>query len=525
MPEWILLLPLIFPPIAALAFALAAPRVSESARARLPIALTLVEIILILINGAPGLHRLALSEWEVASFTFALEIDGITFVLWLAIFSPLLLLSSTSFDPFAYIVLSAAAFLLTAASPIAICAALVALDATLFLWRLARGIERETALRALAAGQLTTLILFAGALLAGTRAQNESAWLIALALWGRLGLFPFHWLPLARGASTRDLWIARGAPLIAAQSLWLHWEMDQVPVPAETIAALSALALIAIYLWSRQEEEPSRAASAMFSFGIAAVPLAIAFGGNAARALAFWLTLGNACALILFEMALKWRAEGRIRWTRWLWLAGLLSLAGFPLTPAFLGRAGVYASLWQANQFALLIVNGLISLAVLFSLWRFAFGIQAAQHRAPVRAEYVPLVLIAVTLVGLTLSSLALAPALSETMGASAESALDRVIRTSDAAAVFAGFVFLLAPLIAAFPLARLNLSLPPRADAILRAAARVGDLTWLITPLMRAVYRVGAFARDAGALVESNPTIWVLLAALWIAILVLFPR
>ncbi|MBI3741498.1 MAG: hypothetical protein HY257_07050 [Chloroflexi bacterium] len=476
MPDGLLGLVFIFPALAASLLRVLAPRLMPQRRGGFILALASIEIALIILNRVMGAREIILFDWQAAAFSFAFEMDGVAFLLLLALFVPLLILtplnSSVSLDPFPFFVLSAATLLTTAASPFAIYSAWVALDLGMGAWRIARQIEDETALRFFATSQIAALIYFAGAVLVSAQLRAEGTLLIALGLWGRLGLFPFQWVTLHRGESSRDLWIARGAPLVAASSLWMHWRPNDF-IHQTLIAPLAIFALIAIAVWLRNAEEPSRAVSVIIAFPFVMLPL-IAWTGDAAPAFSVWLVLGNIFALILFEMALKWR------------------IASVPIFSA---------------------------------LWNFERGIQGTQRRAPSASEYLLLAFSAILFVGLIVFPLYITAALGESSAAAAEIALDRVVRSNDIAGVIAGFALLFAPLVAGFFLARSTFAVPARGDQFLRVAARAFDLDWLMRPALGGGYRIAAWVRNVGAVVENNPALWVLLAALWVAIFILFPR
>ncbi len=528
LPDSLFLLALVFPSLGALGGALAARR-APTAQRWLTMLLCAIEIALVSFVAAPGAHRAILSDWEAGGITFAFEIDGATFLLLITLLAVPILLAlvqaAPAFDAYAIFALNASIILLTAATPITVFFASATLDIAIFAWRMRRGIEAETATRSLAVGQIANIVFFAGAMLLLARFRNEGAQLIALALWGRAGLFPFHWLPLWRGSSSRDLWIARGAPLLAALNLWLHWRRWQADMPTELVGILAALALIGALLWMRQAEVPQRAVSIVPFFAAVLVPLVVAFGGDAALALGVWLTLGIAFSLVLFEIAMNWSPEQKTRWTRILWVAGLLALAGVPLTPAFLGQAGLYVSLWENGQGALLFLCAMTSLVVYGSVWRFGIGIQGSEPRNPYARERVALWLIFAAYFALPLISLPLGNAIGESLARATESALDRVIRTNNAPAVLGALALLFVPLLVSlfFALARGQVS--ARLDAILRALARLWHLDWFARPLAFSAYWMSALARNFLAMAEENPTVWILLIALWVVIFILVPR
>jgi NADH:ubiquinone oxidoreductase subunit 2 (subunit N) len=526
MPDWVLLLPILFPPVGALVLALIMPRAAAPARVLLPILFLAIEIAAIAANAAPGSHTLLISIWDLASYTLALQLDGVSFLLLLAMFVPLVALwlvapPRATFGLLQSLVLVAAILLTTSANLITVYFAWALFDLAILAWRFAQEIEREGALRAFAVSQTAALALCGGALMLGSARAADSASLIALGFWARLALFPFHWTLPARGSDAYDLWFARGVPLLAGSNLWLHWWTLRADVPLTLIGTLAAVALIAATFWIWSEEQPARAAVVGIAHSTAFVPLAIAFGGGAALALAMWLTLSAAIALALFEFALRWRAENRNRYPRALWFVALFSLAGLPLTPAFLGRLGLYVALWQAGEGLLLLLASAATMLTLAPMWNLGFDLRGAENRAPTRAERAALLLLTLVFVALALAPTLIAHALAPNVGEAAEGALDRVVRTDDALSVGVGLGALFLPVIASYFLSGVNRVYFPRLDAFLQRAARAFDLDWVARVMTRVGLQVGALARRASTIAEENPTVWILLAGLWIAIFI----
>ena len=534
MPDWILLVPILFPLIGALGLSFIVSLGSSRARSWLTIIFLALEIIVVLVNIAPGSHALVLSAWTPASFSIAFQIDGVTLLLLLTMFIPLVAIwlaapplpptSGSQRVPYGVLpilVLTGALLVAAAGNAITVYVAWAVLDVAIFSWRVAYDIEKESALRTFAVSQTAALALFAGALMLGSERSADGAALIALAFWARLALFPFQWTLPTHGTDTRDLWFARGMPLIAAADLWIRWSTLNVDAPMALIGTLAAAAIIAASIWIWREEQPNRAVVVSASHALALVPLAIAFGGDAAPAFALWLTFSAVTAIALFELAQRWRAENRNRYPRLIWFAGIISLAGLPLTPAFLGRVGLYISLWETGQWLLLLVAGLTTALVLAPLWNLGFDLKGAENREPTRAEYVGLVLITLIFIVLALAPTFIAHALAPGMGDAAEHALDRVIRTSDTLGIIIGFTLLILPIIGSYWLRVPARHFHPRAGALLLRAGRLFDLEWLEHIVTGTGYRMGALARSTSTIAEENPTVWILLAGLWVAIFI----
>ncbi|HEX7588271.1 MAG TPA: hypothetical protein VF478_08155, partial [Anaerolineae bacterium] len=365
------------------------------------------------------------------------------------------------------------------------------------------------------------LALVAGALVLGTDRAGDGAFLIAVAFWARLALFPFQWTLPTRGTDAHDLWFSRGIPLIAGSNLWLHWSALHVDAPITLIGTLFVVSVVAAAIWIWREEQPTRAVVIGTSHAIAFIPLAIVFGGEAGQALALWLTLSAVVALALFELAQRWRAENRNRYPRLIWFAGILSLAGLPLTPGFLGRAGLYVSLWETGQWLILVIAGVTTALLLVPLWNLAFDLQGTENRKATRIENAGLVLMTLSGAALAFAPMLIAHALGPDVGNSAERAFDRSIRTNDVLGVAIGFAVLILPVIGSYYLRIPARHFHPRAGSLLLRAAHVIDLEWLARASTIFGYRVGALARGASTIAEENPTVWILLAGLWVAIFI----
>ena len=114
--DWVLSWPILFPILGALLLMPIAPRVPARIRAWLPIVFLAIEIILIGINAAPGRHRFLISDWVNAQFSILLQMDGITWLLLLTMFVPLIALwliaaPRKPFDLLAILVLTASILL------------------------------------------------------------------------------------------------------------------------------------------------------------------------------------------------------------------------------------------------------------------------------------------------------------------------------------------------------------------------------------------------------------------------------
>lgn len=519
-PDWILSLPILFPLIGALVFLLL-PRFKVEVRSPLMLGLLFVEIALVLLNSAPGSHRLVLSTWERAALTFALRMDGVT---WLLVLTMLVLwlarelIAPTRGEAHVWSVLAAALLLATADGVAMTLVAWTLLDVALWAWRVARDVERTAAWRSLVLSGLAALIFFAGALTART---SEGATLLALALWARAGLFPFHALVPAREVDASTLWIARGIPLLAIANVWLHWSAFQAAMPYTVIGILAGASLIVTALWMWRADDAPRALSLGAMYAFALVPLSLALS-EAGVAFALWQTLAIAFALALGEIAWHWRAEKPNVVPRALGGIAVCALAGLPLTPAFLGRLGLYVALVESGEWLLLALVFLATFVVCASLWHWTSALKGTAPRAPTRIESAGLMIALVAFAILAFTASLIAPALG--IAESAARALARVVWTNNALGVGIGAVVLLLPLVGAYAW---RARVAPRSDerTLIARLARVSELEGLERAAIRVGKRASVFTRDLFTLTEENPTVWILFAALWVGIFIATAR
>jgi hypothetical protein len=510
--EWIGLLPIFLP-------LLAAPILTRARRARSTfiLAFFVLQIGAIFLPRAFDAPRLVLADWQAASFTLAFRADGIAIALWLALLIPFCAIGLAAprapFDFSALGIFSGAMLLIAADGAPAILFAWILLDLAIFARRLANEIEIASAARGLSVGIFAALIFFAGLML-------NNATLVALALWARLALFPFHPGLPTRGADNSDLWIARAAPMLTGAAVWMR-----VGPPDAWIVWLAGATFIIALIWIWREEEPARAVTISAMHALALIPLARAFGGNAGAAFALWLAIGAAFAFGFFELAMRWRADNRNRYPRLLWFAGVIALASAPLTPGLFGRAGTYIALWASGQWLALLLAGTATTGLLAPLWNFAFAISGAETRDPRRGEYAGLAILLCAFAIFTFAGVPFAQAFDAPLREAADAAMARVIWTDDALGVLIGFLFLLAPIIASYLLRGIARAIRPRPSSFATRVARWLDLVWLERALTRIGNRIGLSARNISGIAEENPTLWLLLVGLWVAILILAAR
>ena len=523
MPEWILLLPILFPMVGALIFKLVLLRLPKQTQL-LAILFLVFELVAILVNIAPGSHTLVISAWQAASFSVMLQLDGVTLIILLAMFVPLVAIwliapPQSSFGFLPALVLSASIALAISASPIAIYIAWVLFDLAVFAWQFAYHHEPGNNLQTLAVSQFAAFGVLIGAVLIAS--PVDAGFWLAIAFWARLAVLPFHWTLPMRGSDAHDLWLARGIPMLAASALWVRWSALQTQVPSQTIGVLVALALVVQILWMWREEIPTRAAIIGVTYSAVFIPLGVAFDPEASVAYVLWLALSTAIAIAFFEMAQRWRAENRNRYPRLLWFAGFFMLTGLPVTPAMLGRIGVYVALWENGQAALLLWASIASMWILAPLWNFGFDLKASDSREPSRIEIAGLLVIGLAFLALTIVPILIPYVFSSALGDATNRAIDRVIRTNDFIGVAMGVILLIVPIVVSYGLRLLVPMFHVRPNSWLVRLGDFFELDWLERLAINLGTRISGMLSGAVTIAEENPTVWVLFVALWVAIFI----
>ena len=529
MPDWIVILPVLVTLFAAPLFGLLA-RQFASARRWLAIILLALTLLAVALNIAPGTHRWVVADWHAAAFLIAFRADGTVIAMWLLMLVPLLALwlvapPQSPFAPTRVLLLSAALLLTAADGIVAMFLAWTLFDLAMLAWRIAHDAEQANAARGLVTGLFAGILLFGGAMLLGTPRADDGARMIALALWARLALFPFQSLLPRRGADAADLIFSRALPILATSALWARWNDFKVAAPGDLIGTLAILTWLVALIWIWREEDPVRAVTVGASHAITLVPLAMAFGGDAGSVFVWWLAASLALAFAFFEMALRWRAENRNRWARLLWFAGVFTLLAPPLSPAFLGRVGVYVSLWESGQGLAWLLIGIVTTWLVAPLWNFAFAVRGTEERATHRTESLAIGLLALAFIALTLVPLPIAQAFGEQMNEATNAAMVRVIWTNNVLGVVSSFALVLVPILLSFPLASQVRGWHLRVNSLWMRIARIFDLYWLEHFATRVGMQTGNVARRVSIITEENPTVWLLLAGLWVAILILVLR
>jgi hypothetical protein len=186
---------------------------------------------------------------------------------------------------------------------------------------------------------------------------------------------------------------------------------------------------------------------------------------------------------------------------------------------------GAYVALWQSNNGVVILLAGAVMLAILMPVWNIGFALKGSEPRNPSRIEYAGLSIVLIYFAVLVFVPMPLAQILGTAVGQSAERALDLVIRTDNVIGVVLSVIALFAPVFIAYGMNPLVLRLRPRTDSAYTIIARWIGLDWLAHLANAIMERTGRLARGLVSITEENPTVWLLFAALWVAIFAMLIR
>lgn len=374
----------------------------------------------------------------------------------------------------------------------------------------------------LGAGALTlnsgSSLRFANASLEGLAAD-----LVLLAAWIRSGLFPFLTAHLDSKPGASSDAMARTALVLLAGTYLLVRALTMMKGEFAYSSLLYSTALFAtgataILTLARREEGVDIHSVAI---ALAAPMLLTAFLGppEGSAALTIWLGLGAFNFVMLAAGLFLIRSNTRNRpLRRILWGVGVFLAAGFPLTPSFLGRTGLYTSAIRVGEAPLVAALVAATTLVLLPLWRGFLAEPFDDVHPPSPADYAGLgaILLPIAVEGLLPFSF------SSLFGRNVEDAgafaFDAVFRPQTLLMPAILLFSLIFPIAASLYLARgwgkagIKLGLPP-------VLAQALDLTALGRGIVAMLDLIAVSARQTSALIEQHPLGWILFAAIWVAV------
>lgn len=410
-------------------------------------------------------------------------------------------------------------------------------DLGLIFWRIldTPTIERaHLPWRAFALSQLGALIFLAAGIFvsaggsslrfANTQITGISADLILLAAWIRSGLYPFQ-IPIFagwNGARSQRLLrtcitILLGGYLIVRMLGLMQGEFRNFSLfYAISLIAVAAAALLVIV----EKESGPESVLTVLAFGapIFVTPFVAVPAQGAAFVL--WLTLGAFnLALVVLGTSLVRSNSRRRPLVRILWAAAILTAAGFPLTPGFLGRVGLYAAAFGSGQGLLAVALSAVATLALIPLWRGFLSPLAGQDNKPNVLEYVGIAGLLLPIVAEGAAPFYLTGLFGREVEDASTFAFDALYHSSSPLGPIAVLASVLLPLPIAFFIARGTLSTANRRWEVQASFTRAFDLLGLRRALILGLDSLGVAARQVSALIEQHPIGWILLAAIWVAV------
>jgi formate hydrogenlyase subunit 3/multisubunit Na+/H+ antiporter MnhD subunit len=410
-------------------------------------------------------------------------------------------------------------------------------DMGILVWNLSGSDEpqsRGAAWRALATSQFGALVfLGAGALTlnSGSSLRFESATLVGLpadlvlvAAWMRSGLFPFHFGAAedSRDISYRELEQSAltflvGTFLIIRAVMMIQGELNYgSAIYTLALLAVGASALMGV------GSATSGGTFAWTAFATGAPVLLIPFvaGPSARPSIVLWLALGLFNLTILGAGARRLSTNARHRPLRRVaWAAAILIAAGFPLTPAFLGRVGLYASSIAAGEGILVAALVAGTTLALLPLFRELLHSPLEGEMKPKLPEYFGLAVMLLPAIVEGMTPFVLVSFFGRQVEDGAAFAFDALYHARNVLGPTLLFGALLLPLPLAFIIERARTGATRPRGYAPQWIRRVLDLSALGRALVKVLDSVGLTARQVSALVEQHPLGWLLFAAFWLAV------
>ncbi|MGB8648099.1 MAG: hypothetical protein WCF84_22880 [Anaerolineae bacterium] len=392
-----------------------------------------------------------------------------------------------------------------------------------------------------------------------------AATLILFAAWVRSGLFPFQ-VPMAQrlaqlpgldsvqtssqpgrghglhpsaligpGMGKRfgdDLYgialgVLMGLYLLTRSQLVLLGPAPSGLVPSGNIALSELLVILALFglgatalLALLQPNRDAQLAWACWAAGAAVWVIPFMPVLNVHSALAVWLALGLWHMVVaLLGARLLCAQTLRQPWRQVLWGLAILCAVGFPLTPGFFGRIGLYAVVLNGGGLPYLVLLPITLTFALVPLWRAFFDVRGEQERTPTVVEYIGLALLILPPLIEGIVPFAIMSLFGPGVEDASAFAYDALLHAPNFWQPIILVLAVIFPLPLAFILARYFSRWEGRLVAPARPALAVLDLS-LITRLgVRIMDTLMTGVRELSALIEQHPVGWFLFAALWVAL------
>ncbi len=236
--------------------------------------------------------------------------------------------------------------------------------------------------------------------------------------------------------------------------------------------------------------------------------------------LAIWLGLGIWHLLVIGNGVRLLRVHTvRQPWRQVLWVLAILCAVGFPLTPGFFGRIGLYAAALDGGAWPYLLILPIVLTLALIPFWRAFFTAQGEEERSPTLVEYLGLGLLILPPVVEGIIPFVIISLFGSPVEDASAFAYDALLHAPNLLQPVILVLAVILPLPLAFVLARRFSGWDERLIAPARPALALLDLS-LVTQLgIWAMDALSTGLRELSALIEQHPIGWALFAALWIAL------
>jgi hypothetical protein len=528
------------------ALAILPPRRSTRFRLFISVAAVLAALVLLLVNGrqseiAPFLFPAASSAPDLdLTLNFspgALFFSAVTLIGFLGLGLIEASRAETRVGAGALVTLSGAVAFYCAANWPTLAAAWLLVDLGFLLWRLSDSNEpnwRSLPWRGLGFSQFGALIFLAAGVLvlnsgSSLRFENGalgglSADLVVLAAWIRTGLYPFKSLPPSKTSAGRPDRLERvaltamlGSYLLIRALIMLQGEFAFASL-LYSLALLGVGATALLVLTEGGTGQDLASVAQAIAAPMLLTPFLAVLGPS--PAIVVWLALGLFDFVVIATCARLLRTGNRRQpWRQVLWGVAILAAAGFPLTPGFFGRIGLYAAASQSGGVLLAAAIAASTTLALVPLWRGFLEARGEQQRNPTWIEYAGLAALLLPLFFEGLAPFVVTSFFGRGVEDASTFAYDALLRAPNASSPLLLLGAVILPLPLAFLLARARGPLLPLIGDAPRMIARVLDLSWLGRGIVWALDSLGMAARQVTALIEQHPIGWILFAAIWVAL------
>jgi hypothetical protein len=410
-------------------------------------------------------------------------------------------------------------------------------DVGMLVWSLSGSIERHVGSapwRALALSQFGVLLFLGAGVLVlngGSSLRFESsalsglpADLVFVSAWMRSGLYPFQTTRSFVSGDTRH-----GSLEQAALTFWLGtflvMRSQMITVGGFAFpSALYSLALVGVgattfmVLGATGSPGLMRWTTLALSSPILLTPFVASIPER--PSIVFWLGVGLFNLAIIYLGLRTVHTNTRRRPLRRIgWGLAILVAAGLPISPAFLGRVGLYASAIRSGEGVFVAGLSAATTLAIVPLCRELFESRFEEGRNPNPLEYLGIAGLILPALAEGVFPLATVSFLGRGVLDASAFAFDSLYQAQNVMEPVLLLGALILPLPLALVIVRAGTSASGRRNFAPQWLLRVLDLSSVGRAMTQVLDFIGLTARQVSALVEQHSIGWILFAALWLAV------